>query len=232
MTPQIETEYCRRCRRETRWNLTGNQNGSRPVALFWRCATCRIERVALANVPDVEALALSIVRDRRRPAVGELSRDEARLDYPDAIGQVTEAIYAAYVDWKADRNPSFLSWATFKGRCALTDWYRDTLGRDTPKMLSWALSLDAIAEDEESDDGGESRSSTVGAIAALAEGSLTHALVQIEDEETIETLRLVVLPIALGYSQAEVAELHGQSEGWVSTRLRRLRLREDLRIPA
>lgn len=243
-----EVEYCLRERRETRWTRSGGQNGSRPVSTFWRCLSCGRERVALgeptsrdpgARISDVDGLARSIVSGGRRgvrpslrdgrtvDASAESEAAEARLDYDDALGHVTAGIYAAYVDWNPAKNPSLVSWATFKGRCAMNDWYRETLGRDTPKAHTWALSSDAMTVDDD-----EEVSVTVRAVAAFAEGSMTHPLILIEDAEISETLRLVVLPIALGYSHAEVAELHGQTEAWVTGRLRKLRAREDLRIPA
>lgn len=249
MQALTESEFCRRDRRVTRWIRSGGQNGSRPVAHFWRCSSCGIERVALANVSDAEGLARSIVSERRRGVRPSLrsgrtldgaAEDEsvfARLDFDDANGSVVEAIYSAYVDWDPEKNPSFLSWATFKGRCALSDWYRETLGRDTPKALTWAYSSDVpIVEDFDDVNSPPSASRDtdirVESDAGFAEGSLMHALVLVEDEETSETLRDVALPIALGYSHAEVAELHGQSEAWVSARLRKLRARGDLRVPA
>lgn len=240
------TEFCRRCRRETRWIASGGQNGSRPVSTNWRCSACGYERVQLGSgrtcVSDVEALALTIVGERRRGSRPSLAsgreidgsaEDEAvlaRIDYEDAAGHVREAIVVAYYDWNPERNPSLLSHATWKARCALSDWFRELLGRDTPKALTWAYSSDVAPPDDEIED--EERSVTIGAIAALAEGSITHALVVIEDEETRSTLREIALPISLGYSHAEVARMHGQTEGWVSSRLRRLRERDDLRIPA
>jgi len=223
----FEIEFCRRCRRDTRWTRSGGQNGSRPVATFWRCAGCGSERVALTNVSDVEGLALTVVAERRRSASADV--ESARLDYEDAVGHVVEAIYAAYVEWDPTRNPSFLSWAMFKGRCALTDWYRDLLGRDTPKAHAWAIDLDSFTGDTDED---EVRETNVRAPAALAEASISHAILLIEDEETSETLRAVVQLIALGFSHAEVAAMNGQTEAWVSARLRKLRTREDLRVPA
>jgi hypothetical protein len=160
----------------------------------------------------------------------------ARLDYEDAAGHVREAIVLAYYEWDFERNPSLLSHVTWKGRCALSDWFRDLLGRDTPKALTWALSSDALDEGhstaDSDDEPSEDRSVTVGAVAALAEASLSHAIVLIEDEETRSTLREIVFPISLGLSHAEVAGLHGQTEAWVSSRLRKLRARDDLRLPA
>jgi hypothetical protein len=243
----VQNEYCRRDRRETRWTRSGGQNGDRPAVAYWRCSVCGRERVELGTgrtrVSDVEGLALSIVSERRRgirPALAEgremdaASEAEAvlaRLDYDDATAQVTAGILSAYYEWDAERNPSLLSHVTWKGRCALSSWFRIALGRDTPRALTWALSLDGLSESD-GDEEGEGRSATIGAVGALAEASIVHAIVLIEDEEISETLRDIVLPLAQGYSQGEVARMNGQTEGWVSSKLRKLRAREDLRVPA
>lgn len=239
----VQTEYCRRDRRETRWTRSGGQNGDRPLVSYWRCSGCGRERVELGTgrtrVSDVEGLALSIVSERRRgirpalaegrelDAAAEAESVLARLDYDDATSHVQAAILAAYYEWDVDKNPSLLSHATWKGRCALSSWFRVVLGRDTPRALTWALSIEGMEEEDE-----EGRETTVGATAAFAEASIEHAIVMIEDEEISETLRDVVLPLTLGYSQGEVAEMNGRTEAWVSSRLRKLRERDDLRIPA
>ena len=192
----------------------------------------------MGAISDVEGLALAIVSERRRgarPVLADRSIDAssegeavlARLDYDDATGAVTEAIVAAYVEWDPERNPSLLSHATWRGRNALTDWFREQLGRDTPKVHAWAIDLDSLSGTDEDDN-----ETTVGAVVALAEASIAHAIVLVEDEETAETLRSIVLPITLGYSHAEVAGMNGQTEAWVSARLRKLRARGDLRVPA
>ncbi|MBA2741326.1 MAG: hypothetical protein H0U46_04885 [Actinobacteria bacterium] len=230
-------DYCRSCRRETRWNRSGSVNGTRPYVLYWRCSSCSSERVQLGqgsgSVADVARLAEMVVNERRRGA--EQDVESARLDFEDAEGHIREAIYSAYVSWDPARNPRLISYVTWKARLALTNWFRDELGQFTPKALAWAISSEAL---ESSDYADETEQDVMGkvvlveAIPAMAEGSFTHALVAIEDEEIRATLREVVLPIALGYSHAEVAVFHGQSEAWVSAKLRKLRLREDLRVPA
>lgn len=180
-----------------------------------------------------------VVNERRRGASAD--RESARLDFEDARGHVAEAIYEAYTKWDPARNSSLISWVTWKARCALTNWFRDELGQFTPKAHAWAYSVDAlddmtstIGDDGEADvwdviQPGESR---VFVEAAMAEANLTHALVVIEDVDTRETLRNIVLPIALGFSHAEVGQLHGMTEAWVGARLRKLRERGDLRVPA
>jgi hypothetical protein len=218
-----ETSYCRRDRRETRWIRSGGQNGDRPITVFWRCVTCSTERVALANVSDVEALARTVLSERRPPHPEDDA--PARLDYDDAVGTIVAAIYEAYVEWDPARNPSFLSHATWKARLALTDWYREELGRDTPKAHAWAYSVDALAEPDDSD----REDTVIHAPVAMAEASISHAIVLIEDPETSDTLRRIAKPIAEGYSHAEVAAMVGLTEAAVSARLRRLRARADLR---
>ena len=177
------------------------------------------------SVRDVERLAEMIVSERRRGATADV--ESARLDYEDAEGSVREAIYGSYVEWDPSRNPNLISHATWKGRLALTDWYREQLGRDIPRAHAFAIDLDTLLADADDD-----AETTVGATAAMAEASIAHALVLIEDPETRETLRSIVRPIALGFSHAEVAVMNGQTEAWVSSRLRKLRAREDLRTPA
>jgi hypothetical protein len=239
----VEIERCTRCRRDTRWSPSGMRNGDTPLVQLWRCMVCLHERAQLGRgkgrVVDVARLAEMIVNERRRGAVAD--RETARLDFEDARGHVAEAIYEAYTKWDPKRNPSLISWVTWKARMALTNWFRDELGQFTPKAHAWAYSIDAL-EDKRSLDGSEdewadSESVTAGesrvdAAAASADANLTHVLVLIEDDETRETLRNIVLPIALGFSHAEVGLLHGMTEAWVGAQLRKIRTRGDLRLPA
>lgn len=176
----------------------------------------------MENVTDVVALADAIVAERRRSSVSDT--ETALLDFEDARGAVVEAIVAARVKWNPERTPSFLSFATWRGRNALSDWYRDQLGRDTPKAHAWAVSIDALAE---SDDG-EERTVRVGAAAALAEGSIPAAILAISDPEIADTLNRIVVPLSWGFSQAEVAAIIGEPESRVSSRMRKLRSRLDL----
>jgi hypothetical protein len=237
--PQLDR--CTRCRRETRWLISGQRNGDTPLVLLWRCTSCGHERAQLGKgagcVRDVARLAEMIVNERRRTAVAD--QESARLDYEDAEAHVAGAIYDAYVRWDPARNPKLISFVTWKARCALTNWFREELGQFTPKAHAWAYSMDAldnasVPEDGEYGDGetvvaGESR---VDARTGSADASIMHALVLIEDDETRGTLRSIVLPISLGLSHAEVADLHGMTEAWVGAQLRKLRERDDLRVPA
>jgi DNA-directed RNA polymerase specialized sigma24 family protein len=183
----------------------------------------------MENVSDVQALAASIVTERRRGSsyvdlVSDGSRGSASsIDYEDALGHVVEAIVAARAGWDPARNPSFLSYATWKGRNALSDWFRGTLGRDTPKAHAWAVPLDVGDPDDDED-----VRVFAPAAVALAEGSIPHAVLALSDPEIAETLVRVVVPLAEGYSLAEVAEMLGETEYRVSARMRRLRARRDL----
>lgn len=225
-----ETAHCRTDRRPTRWRRSGGQNGSRPAATYWRCVTCGTERIAMENVGDVEALAASIVSERRHgSSYVALASDGAResaaaLDYDDAVGAVVEAIVKARVGWDPARNPSFLSYATWKGRNALSDWFREQLGRDTPKALAFALPLDTIDSDDEADD----VLLTAVPAEALAEGSIPFAVLALSDPEIAETLQEIAVPLAEGYTLPEVARMRGETEYQVSARMRRLRARRDL----
>ena len=236
--PQLER--CTRCRRETRWLLSGQRNGDTPLVLIWRCTVCAHERTQLGKgsgaIRDVDRFAEMIVNERRRIAVND--QETARLDYEDAEAHVRMEIYDAYVRWDPSRNPRLISFVTWKARCALTNWFRDELGQFTPKAHAWAYSIDALddKQEEDADEVAGSESIVIGESrldrASDEAASLMHALSLMEDEETRETLRTIVLPISMGFSQAEIAELHGQSEAWVGARLRSLRKREDLRVPA
>lgn len=185
----------------------------------------------MENVSDVQALAASIVSERRRGSsyvdlVSDGSRASASsIDYEDAVGHVTEAIVAARASWDGERTPSFLSYATWKGRNALADWFRATLGRDTPKAHAWAVPFDPVGETDPDDDDVRVYA---GAAEALAQGSIPHAVLALSDPEIADTLLRVVVPLAEGYSLAEVAEMLGETEYRVSARMRRLRARRDL----
>jgi hypothetical protein len=188
-------------------------------------------------VADVERLAEMVVNERRRAAAADV--ESARLDFEDAEGHVREAIYEAYTKWDPARNSSLISYATWKARCALTDWFRDELGQFTPKALAWAISSEELLSHDDHDASNldydevlRPSESRVYVEAALADATISHAIVLAEDADTRETLRQIVLPIACGYSHAEVAKFHGESEAWVSSQLRKLRTHDDLRVPA
>lgn len=178
----------------------------------------------MENVSCVETLAVTILNERRRGAVADEAT--ATLDLDDALGDVIAGIVAARTIWDPARSPSFLSFATWKGRNALSDWYRTQLGRDTPKAHAWSVPLDLTVSD---DDETVSGATTIAAPSAEAVASFEDAVVMISDPEIEEALRTIVVPLASGYSQAEVAEMLGRTEGWVGARLRWLRSRTDLR---
>jgi DNA-directed RNA polymerase specialized sigma24 family protein len=132
--------HCRTCRTETPQTYIGGQNGDRPAVEYWCCTACAETFYALADVGDGDGLVLAVYREFRQTIPIE--------EREDVIAELRLAIWRAYAAF--DGRGTFLGYATFRLRNAVTDWRRRTIGRvdatrNTPKAHAHATSLDAIA---------------------------------------------------------------------------------------
>ncbi len=134
--------YCRTCAAQRGWRQTGRENGNRPPVAYYACTTCGTTRVQYADVTDVEQLCRTVLERARR--TGQVP-DLADLD--DALGHLSEAAWKLYLRWEPSRGVSFTAYASGLLPNKLKDWQRTTLGRDEPKPLATALSLDAPVGD-------------------------------------------------------------------------------------
>lgn len=148
--------YCARCEGPRRWRLVGRENGNRPLVEYHVCQACGYQRTQLADVTDVLQLARTVLNRMVRST-------PAHLDYDDALGHMYEAVWKLYLRWEPGRGVTFTAYASGLLPGKFVDWQRSVLGRDDPKPLAHAVSLDAPAGDGENETGG-----LAGVVAAVA----------------------------------------------------------------
>ena len=144
-----ERAYCRGCRRQTRFYLSGEQNGDRPPALFFRCTSCGYERIQLGDpdhggVPDFVGLCRSVLDQHcRRTGVFDAGHERG-FDYSDALDKLIEEGWKIWRSYDPTRG-LFLPYATWLLERRTSQYYRDRRGRSGKKALASALSIDAAA---------------------------------------------------------------------------------------
>lgn len=80
-----------------RWSHFGGQNGDRPAADFWRCVSCGLVRIQIADVEDVEALCDHVVNSNGR-YLGDGSGRQI-IEHEDAAAFLRVEIWEIYRRW-------------------------------------------------------------------------------------------------------------------------------------
>lgn len=135
--PVAHGVFCRTCEKTTSWVRAGVEGEGRLLVVTYRCRSCSVVRVQLADVTDAEALCANILEAWRRGK----GRGNERFDADDALGHLREQLWIAYREW--DGRGTFLGFGTYRLRLRFNDWFRSWLGKeDHPRPLAVALSLD------------------------------------------------------------------------------------------
>lgn len=140
--------WCKPCGGIRLFLWSGRENGRRPTVEIWRCAKCDHTRMQMADVTDAAALVEAVLDQKIRQGLID------RKDYEDALGLLTVEMWDLYMSWDPNRGVRFTAYATGLLRLRAANWNRSQLGRNSPKLLSIAISLDAPADDGDADGSG------------------------------------------------------------------------------
>lgn len=133
------TAHCRPCRKVTTWTWAGYENHDRPRIDHWRCMVDGFMRMQMADVTDAENLCKTIL-DRQ---LAGKNTDLSPSDRADVLQLVLAECMDLYNAWDPSRGVRFTAYATGLLRLRVNNWWRQELGRDVPKAMTGALSLDA-----------------------------------------------------------------------------------------
>lgn len=141
------TAHCRPCKTLTTWTWAGFENHRAPRVDHWRCLKDGHTRMQMADVTDAEGLCETILKRQLRSK----SCDLAPPDYKDALQLVLAECMDLYCAWDPTRGVRFTAYATGLLRLRVNNWWRQELGRDVPKAITGALSLDSSTIDDGSE---------------------------------------------------------------------------------
>lgn len=121
--------------------VAGSYNHDHPEVAVFRCRVCMAERMEMADVPDADGLAHSVIDAWLRTTGSK----RANFDYEDLLGHLRLHLWTEYRKWDPTRGVPFLAYATGMLRFRLTRWAQDNLtGRSgRPKAHVGAVSFDA-----------------------------------------------------------------------------------------